>query len=932
MKHKRLISAVLVLMLLVTVMPAAGAEESGNVLHIKTPEDLAELAVNCAEDNYSQDLTVILDTDMDLKGVEFFPIPSFSGVFDGDGHSIINVDTATDGSHQGFFRYIQNGGLVKNLSVSGTVTPGGSKNQLGGIVGVNYGRVEGCSYDGKVAGLNHVGGIAGTNYGSIIGCSSKGIVDGKCCTGGIAGKNEGLIKSCSSDMRVNTSISPKKLDIEHMGLDDLTNFDLTSADDDDVVSDSGGITGYSTGIIEYCTNSGTVGYKHYGYNNGGIAGRQCGYIQGCENYGEVLGRKDIGGIVGQMEPFMILTDSVNLPGELNALHNMVAGTMGNVGSASQQLGSAIGGYVSGAVNGSSGGGAINGDDGGGISSAGSGGISGGSNTGNKHFDEFYDQYGQVAGSIVDSIGGSTGAMAQGLVGISDQLARVILVLANTLTGADRTLIMDISEDMEDADTEGRVRGSTNYGPVTADKNVGGVAGEMGIEYEFDLEGTIGEFFGMGGVLSATYQTKCVNDGNVNKGTVTGKKDNVGGICGRSDIGLIMNGQGYGGVKSTDGGCVGGIVGRSETTVRNSYAMCNVDGCANVGGIAGYGTVITGCGSLVGIDDTTVACCGAIAGWADITKPENVSGNRYVHETLGAVDGISYSGQAEKMSYDSFLRMQGLPAQFSRLELSFAADGKVIKKLEFNYGGTIDESEIPPVPEKEGFSGAWPEYDYSQLYFSDTIEAVYTPRQAAIASKNCRDDSPQSIVLAEGDFGETAALLLNEYSGEGPSPSKGRVLEKWVVQIENPDDSALQKYEIRFAPPETEGSVAIYVYDGENWNKASTSRNGSYITFDSSGDTVIFCAVENEKSSAVIIIAAAAVIAAAVIFVIIKKKKQRAEKTAEEPAGKAEDEVTSDKKLSETEIGDEKPGEAPEAAEEEKNSAAAEKDSGESGRG
>ena len=74
-------------------------------------------------------------------------------------------------------------------------------------------------------------------------------------------------------------------------------------------------------------NRGTVGYVHVGYNVGGIAGRQNGYLSGCKNYGEVYGRKDVGGIVGQLEPFTVLQYSessvLSLSDDLNTLEKMI---------------------------------------------------------------------------------------------------------------------------------------------------------------------------------------------------------------------------------------------------------------------------------------------------------------------------------------------------------------------------------------------------------------------------------------------------------------------------------------------------------------------------------------------------------------------------------------------------------------------------------
>ncbi len=82
--------------------------------------------------------------------------------------------------------------------------------------------------------------------------------------------------------------------------------DLRSAENTAMTTDSGAIAGYSKGRIEGCSNLGSVGCRSVGYNAGGIAGRQSGVILNCENYGEINGRKDVGGIVGQAEPYVIL--------------------------------------------------------------------------------------------------------------------------------------------------------------------------------------------------------------------------------------------------------------------------------------------------------------------------------------------------------------------------------------------------------------------------------------------------------------------------------------------------------------------------------------------------------------------------------------------------------------------------------------------------
>lgn len=118
-------------------------------------------------------------------------------------------------------------------------------------------------------------------------------------------------------------------DLENTMYSILKSEDVTKGDvtENAITSDTGGITGYSTGIVQSCTNSGSVGYPHVGYNVGGVAGRQNGYMASCVNHGTVQGRKDVGGIVGQMAPDITLQTSGasldTLKDDINSLQSLV---------------------------------------------------------------------------------------------------------------------------------------------------------------------------------------------------------------------------------------------------------------------------------------------------------------------------------------------------------------------------------------------------------------------------------------------------------------------------------------------------------------------------------------------------------------------------------------------------------------------------------
>lgn len=297
---KRIISAFAAAAIAVTSVSFTGFAETPQALIISDADGLIQLAEDCRTDSYSRGITVRLSENIDLTGVEFNGIPTFGGVFDGAGHTISGFHLNTDGSYSGLFRYIQHGGEVKDLTLRGTVTPSASKSYVGAFAGSNSGTIVGCSFIGTVIGSENVGGIAGENRisGLISGCSAQGVVSGEHITGGICGNNFGTVMNCENNASINTSAAETTISIEDINTDDLF-----SASEPGSMTDAGGIAGVSTGIIQGCQNRGTVGYPHIGYNIGGIVGRQSGYLNNCENYGAIFGRKDVGGIAGQLEPY-----------------------------------------------------------------------------------------------------------------------------------------------------------------------------------------------------------------------------------------------------------------------------------------------------------------------------------------------------------------------------------------------------------------------------------------------------------------------------------------------------------------------------------------------------------------------------------------------------------------------------------------------------
>lgn len=322
------------------------------IIEVSNAMELIDVAHKSTLDTWSQNKYIKITDNIHLAGTDFEYFPTFGGVFDGNGHTIDGLIINSDMSYLGLFSKLQPSGTIKNLTVGGNIAPGNKQIVVGGIVGDNYGTVESCTFEGVVKGNDYTGGIVGYNEetGIIMNCKSYGTIVGKHYTGGIVGANYGGIYRSINNADINTSNEDSVMSIEDININTYLSsiMDLSgeiseskSLDTSNNAIDTGGIVGHSAGVVEFCTNSGNVGYERVGYNVGGIAGRQSGYLHSCKNTGNILGRKDVGGIVGQAEPYVILDlteDIINkLTTNINELHDLVDKTLDDSGDTSDKM-------------------------------------------------------------------------------------------------------------------------------------------------------------------------------------------------------------------------------------------------------------------------------------------------------------------------------------------------------------------------------------------------------------------------------------------------------------------------------------------------------------------------------------------------------------------------------------------------------------------
>ena len=498
------------------------------------------------------------------------------------------------------------------------------------------------------------------------------------------------------------------------------------------------------------------------------------------------------------------------------------------------------------------------------------------------------------GLLNSEMKGSTDTVCADLEGVNDKFASLMLLFTDAMDGA---LDMDYSQVFEDESNDvceesvdATIAGCDNFGNIHADIDSGGIAGTMAEEYDFDLEGDIT------GVKDAsrksTYRTKCVLRDDVNRGEVKGKKSYAGGACGLHEIGTILRCKNFAKVSSESSDYVGGIAGRSYSTIRDSYEKGVLSGQSYIGGIAGASVDITDCVAMPTITKGT-NFKGAIAGSAD--ESGKLKGNVFVSDELAGTDRISRSGAAEPVSYEELMSREGIPADYSQMKVDFIVDDKVVASVKKPRGAIVSPSEMPIETDiatkgKKGKSSGsgdgklvlaedeyidWDCDEETAVNEDIEINGEITRYVSSLASEQVRQNK-QSIFLIDGRFVKGDTVTIAQL-GKGDT-------EEYVIDI--PRDG-LKSHTVRYQMPEGVSDVVVSVDSGSGYIEKDHDTFGKYITFEAEGDPIkvrMTEIVEPDRKMLYIIIGIAVALLLVVLEIInniIKRIRRRHQRFKEQ---------------------------------------------------
>ena len=817
----------MILLTVILAVPDAAVADTADVgndsiIYIDSADDLLELADNCAMDTWSQDKTVFLRADVSLSGIRFETIPIFGGIFDGGGHTISGLELSSGCYPAGLFGIIQEGAVVRNLIVEGTVSPSGDADTVGGIVGLNNGIVVACAFSGSVSGKSSTGGIAGVNglTGELKDCSVSGGIFGRHATGGIAGQIEPYI-----DMDLSADL-----------LSELQReIDTLSYLVDNAISDADGSLQTA--------------------------------VDRLNNMADYLDSAAVS--VGNLTASAGIESSVDGLGSIGT--GLGASTIITINASQHELSAALSGMT-----------------------------------------------GQLK-LLNSEMSGASSELSGDVRAINYQANTVadtaMKLLDESELGDGQSIVSDTSEIDVGAISYGKTGSCTNSGQVYGDIDVGGIAGSLAIEYELDPEDDTSS--DLSNEAQSRYELKAVIQNCVNSGVITAKKDCVGGICGRMDLGLILGCEGYGAVESESGDYTGGITGLSHATIRSCYSKCELIGRNYIGGAVGAGcagddtvsgSVTAECRTLV-IITSSGQYVGAISGGGEGEYTDNY----YVSDELTGLGQTSYAGRAAPVSYEELMQDARIPDEFRSFSLTFSADGEEIESIEFQYGDSFEDTDFPDIPVKTGCYAQWDTDTLEDLRFDTVVTAVYTPYITALSCEDCRG-SGRPIVYVEGDFCDWDSVVLlaraktpDEFdqlagdfeegvekyfscfeSGEFPQMYICReIVEQWHVTM--PDDGQAT-HTIRYLPPDEDASnLKVFCRQDGQWQKVDSGTIGSYLTFKVPGNDAEFAVLSVFPVWWVWLLAAVLLLLIVLLIAraIKKTRKRKAKKiTAAKPAAPA----------------------------------------------
>lgn len=204
---------------------------------------------------------------------------------------------------------------------------------------------------------------------------------------------------------------------------------------------------------------------------------------------------------------------------------------------------------------------------------------------------------------------------------------------------------------------------------------------------------------------------------------------------------------------------------------------------------------------------------------------------------------------------------------------FRADGNVIDTKNIAYNANLGVSELPSIPDKDGYYAQWPENIVSKPILQNTVvEAEYHVWIESVAG-DIASQNDKPLFIAEGKFYDDNKITLSKCDTDNLS---GDIEYSYAWKMRGTDVKDKGTKTCHFYIKNTSGSSEVWYRDNADsgWVKADAKKHGSYMTAEIPYEAD-FAVIHKESSNMIYYIcggAAACIIV--LVVVIIKKRKKR----------------------------------------------------------
>ena len=178
---------------------------------VKNASDFVKAVKSIADGNSELNVYIAENINLTAEGLAEYPIytdemkQSYNGIFDGAGHTI-----TFDGLKQSMLYYIGSEGIIKNITVDGTISSIKSDSSdetsvtesiASGIAMANNGQIVNCINKADISGIK-ASGITILNNGIVYNCMNKGDITGLKLAGAITCSNSSMVIIASNEGKI----------------------------------------------------------------------------------------------------------------------------------------------------------------------------------------------------------------------------------------------------------------------------------------------------------------------------------------------------------------------------------------------------------------------------------------------------------------------------------------------------------------------------------------------------------------------------------------------------------------------------------------------------------------------------------------------------------------------------------------------------------